>query len=73
MSLPEMFHVQSSNVESIGYDQKSETVYVKFLDGKVYAYKGVHQNEYDNLMNATSVGSHLHRNFKNVYPYERVE
>jgi len=31
------------------------------------------QIEYDGLLNAPSIGSYLHRNYKNVYPYERIE
>ncbi len=29
--------------------------------------------DYEGLKNAPSVGSYLHRNYKNVYPYERIE
>ena len=28
--------------------------------------------EFEGLKNAPSVGSYLHRNYKNVYPYERI-
>ncbi|TGL18009.1 KTSC domain-containing protein [Leptospira bourretii] len=72
MSLPEMFPVSSSNVESIGYVEQNEQVYVRFLDGSLYVYKGVPLHEFENLRNASSVGSYLHRNYKNVYPYERI-
>jgi hypothetical protein len=72
MSMPEMTPVQSSNVDSVGYDASTQTVYVKFLDGKLYTYKGVPEPEYQGLLNAPSVGSYLHRNFRNVYPYERI-
>ena len=73
MSIPEMENVESSNVESIGYDDSIETAYVRYLNGSLYMYKGVPNWEYDNLRNAPSIGSYLHRNFKNVYPYERIE
>jgi len=71
--MPEMIPVVSSNVAAVGYDSSSQTVYVRFLDGKTYIYKGVPEAEFENLKNAASIGSYLHRNFKNVYPYERVE
>ncbi|MCG2821287.1 MAG: KTSC domain-containing protein [Candidatus Atribacteria bacterium] len=29
--------------------------------------------EFEGLKNAPSIGSYLHRNYKNVYPYERIE
>lgn len=64
--------VSSSNIESVGYDETTLTVCVKFLNGSLYVYKGVPSFEYEGLKNAPSVGSYLHRNFKNVYPYERI-
>ena len=72
MSGPEMIPVSSSNIESIGYDEQSEQVYVRFLNGSLYVYKGVPLHEFENLRDAPSLGSYLHRNYKNVYPYERI-
>ncbi len=73
MNLPEMITVSSSNIESIGYDEQQQQVYVRFLDGSLYVYKGVPHHEFDNLRDAPSHGSYLHRNYKNVYPYERLQ
>ena len=70
---PDMIPVSSSNVSEIGYDEKNETVYVRFLNGSLYIYKGVPVTYFEGLKNAPSVGSYLHRNYKNVYPYERIE
>jgi len=72
MSIPEMHPVSSSNVAAIGYDAENSTVYVQFLNGTTYAYKGVPEHEFENLRTAPSVGSYLNRNYKNVYPYERA-
>ncbi len=69
----EMIAVQSSNIESVGYDENDEEVYVKFLNGSVYVYRGVPLHDFEGLRDAPSVGSYLHRNFKNIYPYERIE
>lgn len=68
----EMTQVSSSNIASVGYDQLNEIVCVQFLNGTEYIYKGVPQHEFDGLLNAPSVGSYLNRNFKNIYPYERI-
>lgn len=73
MNVPEMKSVSSSNVAELGYDQLEQIVYVRFLNGTLYIYKGVSQTEYDALLNAPSIGSYLHKNYKNVYPYERLE
>jgi len=67
-----MTPVSSSNIESIGYNEQEEIVYVRFLNGSLYVYKGVPIHEYENLLQAPSHGSYLHRNYKNVYPYERI-
>ncbi|WP_366526672.1 KTSC domain-containing protein [Aquabacterium sp.] len=72
MSMPEMHPVSSSNVAAVGYDSENQWVYVRFLDSSLYAYKGVPEHEFENFRLAPSVGSYLNRNFKNVYPYERV-
>ena len=72
MSMPTMHPVQSSNVESVGYDEQSQVIYIRFLNGAVYGYKGASKAEFDGLLVAPSVGSYIHRNLKNVYPYERV-
>jgi len=72
MPVPEMQPVSSSNIAAIGYDAESQMVYVQFLNGSTYAYKGVPEHEFDNLRTAPSVGSYLNRYYKNVYPYERA-
>lgn len=72
MSFPDMHPVSSSNVAAVGYDAGNQTVYVQFLNGSTYAYKGVSEYEFENLKTASSVGSYLNRNYKNIYPYERV-
>jgi hypothetical protein len=72
MNLPEMIFVSSSNIESIGYNKQNQQVFVRFLNGSIYVYKGVPQHEFDNFRDAPSLGSYLHRNFKNIYPYERI-
>lgn len=69
----DMNPVSSSNIESVGYDEANEFVYVRFLNGTLYCYKEVPKFQYEALLTAASVGSYLHRNFKNVYCYERVE
>jgi len=73
MNYPEMHAVVSSNVAEVGYDSENQIVFVRFLNGSLYIYKGVPEYDFQGLLTAPSVGSYLHRNFKNVYPYERIE
>lgn len=72
MSIPEMQQVSSSNIAAVGYDAENQVVHVQFLNGSTYAYKGVPEYEFESLRHASSVGSYLNRNYKNVYPYERI-
>lgn len=68
----EMHPVSSSNIAAVGYDAANQMVFVQFLNGSIYAYKGVPEHEFEGLKTASSVGSYLNRNYKNIYPYERV-
>jgi len=72
MPIPEMHHVDSSNIAAVGYDAEEQAVYVHFINRSIYAYKGVPEHEFENLRTASSIGSYLNRNFKNIYPYERA-
>ncbi len=69
----EMIDVISSNVAAIGYDETNQILYVRFNNNTLYTYKGVSIGEFDGLRNAPSIGSYLHRNIKNQFPYERIE
>ena len=64
--------VPSSNLSSVGYDNKTETLEVEFLSGSVYQYYNVPQNIHDELMKAVSKGRFLNTHIKNAYPYSRV-
>ena len=69
----EMYPVSSSNVLEVGYDAQNETVLVRFWSNALYAYKNVPETIFNELRTAVSVVSYLNRNFKNRYPYERIE
>ncbi len=69
----ETFPVVSSNVAEVSYDEALQCVYVRFLNNSLYRYDSVPKTIFDELVSSPSVGSYLNRNFKNVYPYERVE
>ena len=68
----EMHYVQSSNVESVGYDAELMELHVRYLSSAtIYVYLNVPQQIYDELMVAPSKGSYLARCVKNVFPFER--
>lgn len=62
--------VASSMINSVGYDPETQTLEVEFNNGRVYNYGGVPQSEFDNMMQAQSVGKYFAANIKNVYRVE---
>ena len=65
-------NVSSSNVQSVGYDETSETLEVEFKNGSVYQYFGVPEQVYQQLKNAGSVGGYLASDIKGEYRFSRV-
>ena len=68
----EMIPVTSSNIEAVGYNEQTETLYVQFKGGKVYSYERVPPYTYDELMAADSVGKFFNQFIKNQF-VTRVE
>ncbi len=67
-------YVDSTCFESVGYDDNEEVLYVRFLDsGSVYAYYGVPYYEYDELVNADSIGGYYNDYIKGQYDCEQLE
>ena len=66
----QMVSVDSSNLSSVGYE--SGTLYVRFHNGGLYAYSGVPERVYRELLNADSHGKYLARFVKGVYPYRKI-
>lgn len=64
--------IGSSNVDSIGYDEATQILRVRFLKGGLYEYRNVPSIEFEQLRNTPSVGSYLARNIKGNYPYDRI-
>jgi hypothetical protein len=61
--------VESSNLESIGYDDEMHTLEVGFHGGAVYQYANVPQYLYTNLMAAQSKGAYFNREIKPHYTW----
>jgi len=57
--------VISSNLASVGYDSKSKTLEVEFLNGSVYQYSNVPSVLYNGLISASSKGQYFDRMIKN--------
>ncbi len=68
-----MHSVESSQIDSVGYDEEKSVLYVKFKSEKVYRYFDVSKEVYNGLKTADSVGSCFSKAIKPVYRYEKVE
>lgn len=67
----EMQKVTSSNVEEVGYDEEKQELLILFKNGSFYAYLGVPESEFQELVNSESVGKYLAAKIKPTYAYER--
>ena len=65
-----MIPVASSNIYSVGYDD--DILYVRFHSGGLYAYFGVPEYVYSNMLHAPSKGKYLHAHVKGHYRYQRI-
>ena len=77
--------VKSSNIASVGYSDRTETLEVAFLaegdkqraevrkeEGAIYRYMGVPPQVHDALMKAESKGKYFHANIRDRYPFDKV-
>ena len=65
-----LISVSSSNIESVGYE--NNTLYVRFLNGSLYAYFNVSETVYLSLMSASSHGKYLNAYIKGIYQYSKL-
>ena len=69
---PSLAAVASSNVDAVGYNRDGSTLYVRFLNGGLYAYFDVPEHVYAEFMEAESKGGFLAAAVKNRYEYARI-
>ena len=64
--------VQSSNIRSIGYDEKQEVLEIEFMIGAVYEYKAVDVITFNDLMKSDSKGRFFAANIKHNFQCGRL-
>jgi len=64
--------VNSSNLESIGYDEDTSVLEIAFQGGGIYQYFNVPKGVYLDIMAAESHGKFFHRHIKGQYLYEKI-
>jgi len=65
--------VESSNIESVGYDESEQVLEVEFKNNTIYRYSKVPQMVFFELGRAKSVGKYFHQFVKDVYKFKKVE
>src|SRR5208337_4771648 len=65
--------VNSSNIESVGYNSNRFYLEIKFLSGSIYRYFDVPEEEWEGIKSAKSKGKYLWQHIKDHYNYGRVE
>lgn len=68
----EMYFVDSSNIERIGYDSNSNTLRMEFKSNRTYDYFNVPENVFNELRYAPSIGRYHATNIKNSYSYSEI-
>jgi hypothetical protein len=63
---------ESSNVESFGYDEGTQTLVVEFKKGGSYQYFDVPAQVFDAMKAAPSKGQFLAQSVKGTYRYARM-
>lgn len=65
-------YLDSSRLQSIGYDERFETLEIEFRNGAVYQYYDCPKLIYDELMSAPSKGMFFDERIRDRFPYSRV-
>lgn len=61
--------VSSEAIASFGYDAASRTLEIEFRSGAVYQYLDVPRSEFDNLIQADSLGGYVNTHIKPLFDY----
>lgn len=64
--------VNSSDIDSIGYDPALCVLEIEFLSGGIYQYSVVPKNIFDGIMSASSHGSYFHQHVKGHFNYKKI-
>lgn len=63
--------VSSSNLSSVGYDKRTETLEIQFQNGSVFQYHDVPPEIHGQLINARSVGGFFQNNIRNIFEHSK--
>lgn len=64
--------VKSSNIESIGYDEKEKTLEVEFINTGVYQFLNVPKETYEAFIKSESIGHFFAVYIKKQYIFKKI-
>ena len=70
--MPELHYVDSSTVETIGYDPDTRELHVHFTRSGNYVYFEVEEWVFNDFLQAESKGQYLNQQIRGVYSYEKT-
>ncbi len=73
MAEPTMVKVQSSNIDSVGFDGDNEELHVIFKNGGHYVYEKVASSIHSSMIAADSAGGFLAKNIKNKFKFRKIK
>lgn len=63
--------VESRSLHNVGYNPRTQTLFITFNSGATYEYDSVPPEVYAGLMNAASQGAYLNQHIRNHYAYKQ--
>lgn len=68
-----MITVDSSQMDSVGYDPGTNEMYIEFSNGSIYKYFEVPKRVFVDLLSSKSQGSYFHTDIRMKYSYEKYK
>lgn len=66
-------NIESSNLESIGYNSELKTMYISFKNNTMYKYYKVSESLFDSFSKAESKGKYAHKYIYKNYDYSKID
>lgn len=64
--------VESSTINTVGYDPEKRELHIDFHDSGAYIYHDVPQHIYEGLMMSGSKGKYLHMHIKGRHAHQKI-
>jgi len=68
----DMIPVVSSQIAAVGFNEVTSQIKIQFSKGGEYLYDNCTEDEFNELVNAPSVGIQFGQSIKGIKPYRRI-